>query len=78
MATLPKLKIVRVPSYPSEEILDLEKARYTLFSYGPVSTVVVEGHVISSYGELLDLATQERYKDREFLNVELWDIVEGG
>lgn len=78
MSRLPKLKIVRVHGYPSEEIRDFEEAKYFLFSYGPATIVVVEGHVLSSYEELLELTTQDRYRDKELLEVELWGIVDGG
>lgn len=78
MSKLPKLKIVRALGYPSEEIRDFEQAKYFLFSYGPGITVAVEGEVVQSYEELLKLAAQDCYKDKELLTVDVFGIVAGG
>jgi hypothetical protein len=38
----------------------------------------VEGEVIHSYEELIRLASQDRYKDRDFLEVQMETVVAGG
>ena len=68
MSGLPKLKIRRTWD-PTEETRDLEQARYSLFSHGRDMLIIVEGRSIISYEELLQLATQDCYKDKEFLEV---------
>jgi hypothetical protein len=78
MSKLPKLKIRKPCGYPAEEIRDFEQAKYFLFSYGPNTLVVVEGRVINSYQELIQLATQGHCKDKEFLEVILTPVVGGG
>ncbi len=77
MSKLPKLKI-RLPfGNPSEDICDLEQAKYR-FTYGGEIIVVVEGQVVNSYEQLVQLAAQDAYKDREFLEVELLPAIVGG
>ena len=64
--------------YQNEDICELEQARYR-FSYGSGVVVMVEGQVVNSYDELVQLAAQDKYKDREFLEVVLIvDLVAGG
>jgi hypothetical protein len=38
----------------------------------------VEGHHVRSFEELRDLAGQERFKGREFLEVEIHPLLAGG
>ena len=78
MSKLPKIKVVQPFRYPSEEIHDLEQAKYFLFSYGPSVFIVVEGQVINSYDELVLLAAQDCHKDKEFLEVFVETIISGG
>ena len=76
MAALPKLKIKLSPQYPAEDAFDLEQAKSRLnFSSG---MVVVEGRIIYSYDELLKLASQEAYRNREYLEVEGVATIAGG
>ena len=78
MSKLPKLKVKLNFGYPNEDICELEQAKYR-FSYGGGVVVVVEGQVVNSHEELLELATHDNYKDREFLDVLLIaDIPAGG
>ena len=77
MSKLPKLKVKRTWD-PVEEIRDFEQAQYFLFSHGADVIVEVEGQVVKSYGELLQLASQDRYKGREFLEVSLSPVVIAG
>ena len=68
MSKLPKLRIKRTWN-PVEEIHDLEQARTLLFSRGADMLVIVEGQMVSSYNELVQLAAQAPYKDKESLEV---------
>lgn len=78
MSKLPKLKVHIPFGYPNEDICELEQARYRL-SYGAGVVVMVEGQVVNSYDELIQLAAQDIYRDREFLEVVLIvDLVAGG
>ena len=46
------------------------QAKYR-FSYGDDALVMVEGHLVRSYKELVQLASRDEYKDKEMLEVEL-------
>ena len=75
MSRLPKLKIKLPLGYPSEDVCDLEQAKYRLnFDAG---IFLVEGQRVHSYDELVQLATQDKYKNKEFLEIELL-LIEGG
>jgi len=78
MSRLPKLRLKKPFGYPFEEIRDFEQAQYFLFSYGASAVVMVEGQVINSYEELVQLATEDCYKDKESLEVVLLPAVVGG
>ena len=80
MSKLPKLKIKKhFGGYPLEEkICDFEQAKDFLFNYGGSVIVAVERQVTHSYEELVQLATQDCYKDKEFLEVELYTRAGGG
>lgn len=78
MSKLPKLKLKKPYGYPFEEIRDFEQAKDVLFSQGGEDVVVAEGQVIKSYEELVQLATQDSYKDKEFLEVWLLAVEIGG
>ena len=47
-----------------------EQAKYR-FSYGDDVLVMVEGRLVMSYEELVQLASQNDYRDRELLEVDL-------
>ncbi len=74
---LPKLKVSTVSELQHVEyFLDFEQAKNIVFGY---AIVLVEGHRVISYDELVKLASQEMYRNREFLKVELVPIeVAGG
>ena len=78
MSRLPKLMLKKPFGYPFEEIRDFEQAKYFLFSYGDNAMVIAEGQVVTSYEELLQLASQEKYKDKESFEVLLLPAVVGG
>ncbi len=78
MPELPKLKVTTWScGYQHEEIRDLEKAREFL-NFDPTFVVTVEGKVLSCYDELVRLAAQDSYKDKEFLEVVLLPLLGGG
>jgi hypothetical protein len=75
MAELPKL-IIKPFGYPSEFIYDLEEARNCLnFDSG---VIVIEGQIIHCYDELVQVAVQDKYKDREVIEVVLLPTITGG
>lgn len=77
MSSFPKLKITHfIDGLPSQELIDFEQAPYFLFNYGVI--VLVEGTLIKSYEELVQLASQDSYRDRDVLNVQMETVVEGG
>ena len=77
MSKLPKLKVKRFFGYPNEDICELEQAKYRL-NYGGEVVVMVEGLVVTSHEELVQLATQDNYRNREFLEVVLIPELIGG
>ena len=77
MPGLPKLKVKKTPfGYSEEETYDFKQAQS--FSYGQGSFVMVEGQVINSYEELIQIASRDDYKDREFLEVILVPFMDIG
>ena len=77
MSEFPKLKVTHlIDGQRSEEIFDFEQAPYFLFNYDII--VAVEGEVIRSYEELVQLASQERFRDRDFLEVQMETVIAGG
>jgi hypothetical protein len=76
VSLLPKLKIKLPVGYPSEDVCELEQARYSLnFDDG---VIMVEGQTVHSYDELVEIATQDNFKNKEFLEVVLLQVIEGG
>lgn len=78
MSDLPKLKVNWSFGQPSEKTCDLEQAKDFLFKYGEGILVIVEGQLIHSYEELVQLATQDPYKNKEVLNVMLFPVLVAG
>ena len=77
MSRFPKLRVThRIDGHPSREIIEFEQAPHFLFNYDVI--VAVEGKVIRSYDELAELASQERYRDRDFLDVQMETVIAGG
>jgi hypothetical protein len=76
MSHLPKLKIKLPEGNPDEYIYDLEEARDVLnFSEG---VFIVDGQWVHSYNEIVSIARQERFRDREFIEVEWLQVMGGG
>ena len=78
MNPLPKLKI-RLPSQnEARDICSLDQAKYH-FNWGHESfLIVVEGQSVNSFDDLVELAKQDRFKGREFLDVEIQSLLAGG
>ena len=76
MAKSPKLKIKNTLHNVSEGVHELEKGRDLPFCEHIL--IVVEDYVINTYEELLDLAAQDNYKDKEFLDVKILDVLSDG
>ncbi len=78
MPELPKLKVTTWScGYQCEEIRDFEQAKDFL-NFDSTSLVTVEGQVLSCYDQLIRLAAQDCYKDKELLNVVLLPLLNGG
>lgn len=69
MSKLPKLKVKCAFAHPVEQTCDLEQAKELVFGHGPGILVIVEGQLVRSYEELVKLAAQPCYKDKELLEV---------
>ena len=78
MSRLPRLKITEwIDEYPQEQICDLKQAK-TFFDRDPSLIVIVDGEVLVSYDELINLATQDIYRDKEYIQAELAPLIGGG
>lgn len=74
----PKLKIRLPHSDNANEICTIEEAQYR-FNWGHEPfLIIVEGHPVSSYEELIELTKDEHLKERDFLNVEIQPLLVGG
>ncbi len=71
MPELPRLKVKWWSlGSPEEEIIcNLEQAKEVIFGNRPAALVFVEGEMINSYEELVQLAKQARYKGNEVISV---------
>jgi hypothetical protein len=75
MSRLPKVKIKLPSGDPSEYIFELEQVRqYLNFNEG---VFMADGQGIQSFDELMYIASQDKYKDKEFIVVE-WLLIIGG
>ena len=62
--------------YTIDEICTLEEAKNLLNFGGGV--IIVEGQVVHSYEELVGIVTQEKYKEREIIDINLVVPYSGG
>ena len=77
MSRLPKLKVTHwMDGQASQEMIDFEQAPHLLFNYDVV--VAVEGEIIRSYDELVQMASEDRFRDRDFLEVHMETMISGG
>jgi len=75
---VPKLRIKPTSQKVAEEVCTLEQMKYR-FNWGHEPfLILVEGQIIGSYEELIELAKQDRFEDREFLEAEVQNILVGG
>lgn len=73
---MPKIKIQLSPGYPVEDAFEIEEAQSRLnFKSG---IVLVEGQRVNSYEDLVRLARQDKYKNREFIEVTVVLYISGG
>ena len=77
MSKLPKLKVKLPDGDPHEVICELEETKHR-FNNVTEGFLVVEGHIMTSYEQLIQLASQPEYKHSEFLNGEIIRFVAGG
>lgn len=78
MPDLPKLK-VRMPfGQVDDDLCDLEQARQR-FNWGREEFLIaVEGQLVTSYEELVEVASRDCYRGREFIEVRLMSLAAGG
>jgi hypothetical protein len=73
---LPKIKIKLPPGYPAEDAFELEESKSRLnFRRG---MILVDGQRVKSYAELVRLVSQDKYKNKEFVEVDVILLVAGG
>lgn len=78
MSSLPKLKIQSFLEPESKvKICDLGQAE-SYINYGVEMVVLMEGNLIHSHQELAELVRKEPYRDKEFLEVTILPVIEGG
>ena len=79
MAKLPKLKVEWWYLERSGEIAtyDLEEAEQSIFAH-PSVFLLVDGKRIDSYEELVQLASQDNLKDKEFIEATALMQISGG
>jgi hypothetical protein len=77
MDKLPRLKVQGLGwDYSSGGIYDFEKAKH--FPYDQNILIVVEGNIIHSYQNLLDLIKEPEYQEKGILNVQFLEHIIGG
>ncbi len=75
---LPRLRIKLPSPNGAEDICDLQEAKHR-FNWGHEPfLILVEKQPIASYEELIELVQLNRFKDKEFLEVELQPLLAGG
>jgi PDZ domain-containing secreted protein len=72
---MPKL-LIKVFGDPGEDICELEDAKYLLNFADRI--IVVDGQGIRSYDELVNIVSQEKYRDQEFIEVVQIPAIAGG
>ena len=75
MAKSPEL-VIKPFGNPSEYVLNLEEARnYLNFDSG---VILIEGRMIHSYEEFVQVVAEDKYKNRESIEVVLLPAIIGG
>jgi hypothetical protein len=75
MAKSPEL-VIKPFGNPSEYICDLEEAKNYLNFDGGV--ILIEGRMIHSYEEFVQVVAQDKYKNKESIEVVLLPTIIGG
>jgi len=77
MAGYPKLKVTHwIDGQADRDVFEFEQARNFFSSYDIL--VFVEGTIVKSYEELMELAGNAENRDKEFLEVRMETIIGGG
>ena len=78
MPEFPKLKIKLPFATADEDFCDVEQARHR-FKWGREDFLItIDDQIINSYEELVQIVSQEHYRDREFIEVNLLLMIAGG
>jgi hypothetical protein len=73
-----KLRIKLPSDSEARDVCSIEEARYR-FNWGREPFVVIaEGEFVPCFDDLTKLAGEDRFKDREFLDVEIQPLLAGG
>ena len=72
---MPKL-LIRVFGDPGEDMCELEDAKYLIDFSSQI--IVIDGQQIRSYDELVKIASQEKHRHQEFIEVVQVPAVTGG
>jgi hypothetical protein len=72
---VPKL-VIKPLGQSSDQVWDVEQAKDRLSFKGKV--ILVDGRRVRSYDELVAVVTQERYADKEFIDVVIMPVMAGG
>ena len=72
---MPRL-LIKVFGDPGEDMCELEEARYLLDFANQI--IVVDGQHVRSYDELIKIASQEKYRNQELIEVVQVPAVTGG
>lgn len=72
---MPKL-LIKVFGDPGEDMCELEEAKYFIDFSSQI--IVIDGRQIRSYDELAKIASQEKYRNREFIEVMQVPAITGG
>lgn len=76
MSTVPRIKIKLPDVSQNEYIFELKDAGKVLnFSEG---IFILEGQGVHSYDELVHIARQDRFRDKEYLELEWLHMIGGG
>jgi len=72
---MPKL-LIKVFGDPGEDMCELEDAKYLIDFSSQI--IVIDGQQIRSYDELAKIASQEKYRNQEFIEVVQVPAITGG
>ena len=72
---MPKL-LIKVFGDPGEDMCELEEAKYLIDFTSQI--IVIDGQQIRSYDELAKVASQEKHRNQEFIEVVQVPAITGG